>query len=240
MAVWLAAALGGCLPFQGAQTVRDILMAHCEESPPLFADVGVDDVPPAIEALVRRCLAKSPAERPQSARELAEQYGAALGQSIADPGALNDAEALADSEPADADPWHGTLIDRFEAWLPEQVAAMKLRGFVEGVAGTVVDSLPGLIRVRLANPAAAATAAAPAKGLWGWFRGDNSSTRAATAPETIIELYLRKRPAAGRSLVEIAVVRPVRPGESQRQRDEACEQCKTVSRELRAYMMIGR
>jgi hypothetical protein len=33
--------------------------------------------------------------------------------------------------------------------MPEQIAMYKLKGFVEEVGGTIVDSKPGLIRVRL-------------------------------------------------------------------------------------------
>jgi hypothetical protein len=36
-----------------------------------------------------------------------------------------------------------------EAWMPERIAIMKLRGFVHDAGGEVVESVPGLIRVRL-------------------------------------------------------------------------------------------
>jgi len=36
-----------------------------------------------------------------------------------------------------------------EAWMPERIAIMKLRGFVHDAGGEVVESLPGLIKVRL-------------------------------------------------------------------------------------------
>ncbi len=95
LGIVLFRALTGHLPFQGAVTVRDILLAHREHTPPRFADLGVTDVPEAIEALVQRCLAKAAAERPPSARALAECYGAALGQPIADTDALDSAESSA-------------------------------------------------------------------------------------------------------------------------------------------------
>ncbi len=43
-----------------------------------------------------------------------------------------------------------------EAWMPERIAIMKLRGFVHDVGGEVVESLPGLVRVRLGGRKAAA------------------------------------------------------------------------------------
>src|SRR5205823_4271186 len=36
-----------------------------------------------------------------------------------------------------------------EAWMPERVAIMKLRGFVHDGGGEVVESVAGLVRVRL-------------------------------------------------------------------------------------------
>src|SRR5262249_38315378 len=39
-----------------------------------------------------------------------------------------------------------------EAWMPEAIAVYKLRGFVHDVKGEVVQSVPGLIRVRLGGP----------------------------------------------------------------------------------------
>ena len=41
------------------------------------------------------------------------------------------------------------LVHEIDAWMPEKIAAYKLRGFVEDVGGEVVESVPGLIRVRL-------------------------------------------------------------------------------------------
>src|SRR5581483_11085382 len=65
--------LTGRLPFTGGETM-DVLLAHATEPPPTFASVGAADwVSPALEALVLNCLAKSPADRPANALELAER-----------------------------------------------------------------------------------------------------------------------------------------------------------------------
>jgi serine/threonine-protein kinase len=70
--------LTGKLPF-GDRSTMDILLAHVTEPPPPFALFGnLDDIPPAIEQLVLTCLAKHPADRPRSARELAECFEAAV------------------------------------------------------------------------------------------------------------------------------------------------------------------
>ena len=42
-----------------------------------------------------------------------------------------------------------TLPFHLEAWMPERIAIMKLRGFVHDAGGEVVESVPGLIKVRL-------------------------------------------------------------------------------------------
>jgi eukaryotic-like serine/threonine-protein kinase len=68
--------LSGQLPFSGRSTM-DLLLAHVTEDPPPLSTVNLD-VPPAIEAVVSRCLAKNPEDRPRSARELTEMYEAAL------------------------------------------------------------------------------------------------------------------------------------------------------------------
>jgi eukaryotic-like serine/threonine-protein kinase len=75
--------LAGRLPFSGKSTM-DVLLAHATEEPPPFSFVGAAGwVTPAIEEVVRACLAKDPAERPRDARELAERYEAALAADAA-------------------------------------------------------------------------------------------------------------------------------------------------------------
>ena len=41
------------------------------------------------------------------------------------------------------------VVHHLEAWMPEKIAAYKLRGFVNDVGGEVVESVPGRIQVRL-------------------------------------------------------------------------------------------
>ena len=47
--------------------------------------MGVTDVPPAIEALVRLCMAKYSVERPSTAKDLIEKYEKALGLKLSKP-----------------------------------------------------------------------------------------------------------------------------------------------------------
>ncbi len=147
--------LTGRLPFTGAETM-DVLLAHATEPPPAFNAVGAGSVSAAIEAVVRSCLAKNPADRPASARELWERYEAALGQedvpqSPQAPAA--ETEAAAPETPANGkaplpyDP--EVVVYHLEAWMPDAIASYKLRGFVQDVGGEVMESVPGMIRVRL-------------------------------------------------------------------------------------------
>jgi formylglycine-generating enzyme required for sulfatase activity len=69
--------LTGHRPFSGpvAKQVADTL----HTPPPAFRAVNPKcDVPPAVEAVVRRCLEKNPLHRPQTAMELVEAFEAAL------------------------------------------------------------------------------------------------------------------------------------------------------------------
>src|SRR5262245_19765231 len=74
--------LTGKLPFTGDETM-DVLLAHATEVPPSFGAVGASWVSPAVEAVVRSCLAKDPKERPASARDLWQSYEAALAEQAA-------------------------------------------------------------------------------------------------------------------------------------------------------------
>ena len=60
--------LAGVLPFRGP-SVPVIMKKHMFDQPPAFASIGAD-VPPEIDVVVRRCLEKDPADRPQTVEEL--------------------------------------------------------------------------------------------------------------------------------------------------------------------------
>lgn len=148
--------LCGRLPFTGEQSM-DVLLAHATEPPPSFESIGASAwVTPGIEAVVQRLLSKNPADRPASARDLAELYESALleeHEPASDPPAqFAVADSSGTAEPASApakqiDPFE--VVHEMEAWMPETIASYKLRGFVQDVGGEVVESSPGLIRVRL-------------------------------------------------------------------------------------------
>jgi len=69
--------LAGHRPFQGP--AFKVMHDHAHTPPPPFSRKGpVCCVPPEVERVVMRCLEKDPDKRPQTARELAEQFRAAI------------------------------------------------------------------------------------------------------------------------------------------------------------------
>ncbi len=76
----------GRLPFEGGSTTEILARQVTEPARPL-ASLGLT-VPRKLAALVDRCLAKEPGQRPESAQALAEQLGLALEQRRELPAAL--------------------------------------------------------------------------------------------------------------------------------------------------------
>jgi serine/threonine-protein kinase len=138
--------LSGQLPFHRA-TNMDMILAHATEEVPTFKDLGLRSwVPRAVEQVVMSCLEKDPAERPQSARELAELFESALAHPNEESVVRTPVGKL-DAAPETLDP--DALVFQIEAWLPQRIAIVKIRGFVHDAGGEVVESGPGLIRVRV-------------------------------------------------------------------------------------------
>ncbi len=161
--VMLYELLTGRLPFVREETM-DVLFAHATEVPPAFKDVGAGDwAPPEIEQVVIRCLAKNPNDRPASARELGELFQKALKNSEdrgtpalvevpttpaeTDTPTAQPTQVVAPSPPIPYDA--NTVVHQMEAWMPDSIASFKLRGFVQDTDGEVIESIPGMIRMRI-------------------------------------------------------------------------------------------
>ena len=135
---------------------------------------------------MRDCLAKHPDDRPASASELIKRYEVALGKrfplprrSCVVPNVRAVLEARAASGPStplptklgkgEAAPPLRTTADQhsvqhsIEACMPESMAMLKLKGFIHDLGGEVVESVPGMIRVRLPDRGEKKGA------LFGWF-----------------------------------------------------------------------
>ncbi|HVL13406.1 MAG TPA: serine/threonine-protein kinase [Gemmata sp.] len=242
--------LSGRLPFSGP-TSMDILLAHATDFPPSFAELGLKGwVPREVEELVFECLAKDPEERPQQARELAERYDTALERAqaaidarAAGSGRLKEWSSHVMPSLPPARPWEETepvaaatpppagttpgrepavLPFHMEAWMPEKIAIMKLRGFVHDAGGEVVESVPGLIKVRL-NPRRAS-------GAFSWL-----GLGSRTAPIDV-ELHLHHAHPAEPNRLSVHVL--FRPSHPRLLADKPWRQrCSQVFTELRAYLM---
>lgn len=59
-----------------AETPLELILLHAKEAPVPPSQRSAQAIPPALESLVLACLAKDPAQRPQTARELSQRLGA--------------------------------------------------------------------------------------------------------------------------------------------------------------------
>ena len=169
---------------------------------------------PAVEAVVQACLAKDPAGRPQSARELVAQYEAAIGQKIwteAEPPPPKSSVPAAKTVAREApdDPY--AFVWKLEAWMTEQVAAIKLRGFLRDLGGEVVDSQPGLIRIHLRRSRIVAPPPAPRPGLFSRLGMGKQPQPVEEIEFVPLDVYMEAAPSgqAGRLLITV----DLRPGQ---------------------------
>ena len=236
--------LTGRLPFDRGD-VKATLLAHANDPTPRFADVGVKDVPPAIEAVVQSCLAKFPVERPQTARQLAERYENALGRKLTRPedwvlpaglraSGARPAVSIPDRNPAD----RHTVVHRLEAWMPERIAVIKIQGFVHDMGGQIVDSVPGMIRVRLLQERPAPARKSGSSGLLVRL-GLQKKVEEEPPPGIDMQLHMEKQDSGALSRLQVTVL--LRPEGGARQAADPAwrKRCDELHRDLRAYL-IGR
>jgi eukaryotic-like serine/threonine-protein kinase len=240
--------LTGSRPFT-APTVPELMKAHAEQPPPTFAELGLTDlVPPAVERVVRDCLAKRPEDRPASANEVLCRYEVALGKRFPLPRRTGVVPTLKGAPPAatpssgpatpvpkklktTAD--HHAVENRFEAHMPESMAILKLKGFIQDLGGEVVESVPGLIRVRLAEARAEKKA-----GWFGWGADRGAERRVAAlqvAPAyTDIELHMTRADPTQPGRLTITLILRSNNGVVTPEWKARCQQ---ISRNFQAYLM---
>jgi serine/threonine-protein kinase len=236
--------LTGQLPFTAGETM-DVLLMHATANPPTFEEIGAAEfVSTAIEEVVRACLAKQPEQRPVNARALSEMYEAALAvdenrtQMPQPVYALHreDRPDQADTPgnlagpteqgplPEYSDP--NVVVHHLEAWMPETIASYKLRGFVGDVGGELIESVPGLIRVRLGGR----------NGPYGVGLGPLSWLGLGRKSGVVdVELRLERNNPAQQSLLNITVLMrsPVHGAPNTAWRNR----CNQIFCDLRAYLM---
>jgi eukaryotic-like serine/threonine-protein kinase len=233
--------LSGRLPFSGGSTM-DILLAHATEPPPFFSDIGISEwVPKGIEEVVRECLAKEAKDRPQSARDLAERYETALAHQeklIEESLPANHPRAQfagSANTPVPAPPVTPqrlppvvdarAVINHLDAWMPEQIALVKLRGFVHDAGGELVESVPGKIKVLLDGTMYATTG----KRALSWL--------GIAKPQMFeVELCLEKVDPTKSNQLHITVVMRV-PGRNCNDDPMLHARCDKIFCDLRAYLM---
>ncbi len=239
--------LAGRLPFLGANSM-DVLLAHATEDPPTFAELGLTGIPKPVEECIHWIMAKEPADRPQSARELAERFVVALGthRSRKTPPAM-DAVPTATSAGSESEPIMliatvaaspaaapdqvekppkvpTTLNFQMEAYMPESIAVMKLRGFAHDTAGQILESLPGLVKMRI-------------KGMVNESAGLSwlGITRKVDGPIDL-ELHLKQRDNAPNGNLNIEVL--FRPSHACLLADESWQKrCSRLFIQLRGYLI---
>src|SRR5262249_25941999 len=194
--------LTGRLPFI-CPTIEALLDAHADTPPPSFAAVGAAAVvSPAVEAVVQRCLCKFAVERPKDAWDLGVCFEKAWGQKImqgtAPPPAKPAPPPPAAKKPVDPN----AIVHELEAWMPERIAVVKLKGFVDDMKGEVVESSPGKVVVNFGQSACkyqmpgAPKPAAKSGGLGSWLGlGAGSSTPKVKPKLLEMELQMDKKEA---------------------------------------------
>jgi serine/threonine-protein kinase len=140
--VLLFRSLTGQWPFHG-DTSTATMIAHINNPIPRFATVAPDvAVPPALEAVTRRCLAKSPDRRPADAQSLMQELKIAMGSpattTLSDLSQPSEPHTLSEAErthalPAPvavAPPAAGASPSRIKPFVIGALAALVLGGIV--------------------------------------------------------------------------------------------------------------
>jgi serine/threonine-protein kinase len=237
--------LVGRRPFTG--DAQKLMHSHEKVTPPTFAEIGMGRaVPSAIEDVVRCCLNKQPDQRPRSAAELALRYEQALGRRISNfrrsgattvlrvPTLRNTGGGTLTMTPPPA--VRGTLRaglqHHFDVVMPEALALVKLKGFIHDLGGEVIESVPGMIRVRLGGEPVVKKKG----GLFGWFGGGAAAgpTTTATTATAEVELHMERQDPTQPDRLTITLV--MNPGRGLISGDLR-ERCNRIGRNLQAYLM---
>ena len=120
------------------------------------------------------------------------------------------------------------ILHSVEASMPEAMALVKLKGFIYDLGGEILESVPGMIRVRVPDPQAQKKSG----GLFGWF--DSGRPIVQTASGTDIELRQRRKDPVQPSRLTLTLV--MRP-EGGMMTAEWKTAAVGVSRSLGAYLM---
>jgi serine/threonine-protein kinase len=241
--VMLFELLTGKRPFD-RDTIRATLEAHAYAPLPRFAAFGGDHVRASIQQVVLACLAKDPADRPQSARDLAEWYEAALGQQITVAEVeMPTTELALDAPTESASPAVRTdphaAVYHLTAWMPERIAVMKLRGCLPDIGATVVESAPGRIRLRLERPGDVVVPPSPG-GFLAWLGFGPSPEPVVTMEAIDLDLGLETPDPEKPNELRITVQLHPPGGAAEADDPEWQAFCDGIVGDLSAYLMARR
>jgi serine/threonine protein kinase len=236
--------LSGRRPFEKGNTA-DLLHAHLHEEPPSFAERGIVNIPPPVEAVVRACLAKQPDRRPRDAAELLQRFEDAIGRRLSAPRRGSSGlftirpnlsappptdEPSPSSTPTSAADRHAIRHD-FEADMPEAMALLKIKGFLHDLGSDAIQSEPGLIRVRLGG-------AEPVKKRSSLFalmdRGSRRSGAVSLVAAIDVELRMERPDARQPNRLHIALIMRSSTGLITA---EWRTRCQKIGMDLKAYLM---
>ena len=110
--------------------------------------------------------------------------------------------------------------------MPESMALLKLKGFIHDLGGAIVESVPGLIRVRLGGEQKKPS------GVFSWFGG--SRTTAPACPTIDMELAMEKPDPSQPSQLTITLKLTSPTGAFGADGRTHCER---IGRDLQAYLM---
>ena len=118
------------------------------------------------------------------------------------------------------------VVHQLEAWMPEKIAAYKVRGFIQDVGGELIESVPGRISVRLGGKGC--VYAAPTRGLSFFGLGRRAPIE--------LELRLQRAEAGRENQLKITVV--FRSSGNDLNTDVAWRAlCTRIYCDLRGYLM---
>jgi serine/threonine-protein kinase len=150
--------LSGWVPHEVEDLVFEVLAKDPEDRPQTARDLAE-----RIDTALNRAQAKAEARAAaQSAPTGSKQHSIKIGSNPGQPSPLPPLEEPPAAQTAPTSSAltavysapsreQAALPFHMEAWMPERIAIMKLRGFVHDAGGEVVESVPGLIKVRLGS-----------------------------------------------------------------------------------------
>jgi serine/threonine-protein kinase len=133
-------------------------------------------------------------------------------------------------EPALPPADRNALRQKFEANMPEAMAMVKLKGFIFDLGGEVIESTPGMIRVRIEE-----AESKPSGGLFGWIGGGSKRPAAIRkASATDLELHMERPDPSQPGRLTITLILRASGG---LMTPELRTRCQQIGRDLQAYLM---